>query len=1213
MGKACRFLLLIIFCNISAGVSAQVDSVAERIILIGDAGKFDANNKHPELELIKKVFDLNKVPTTVIFLGDNIYPQGLPSAYASNYLEKKAVLDSQINLVRGTTAKAYFIAGNHDWMQGRPEGWQQVINQYRYITGLQLENVQYVPSAVCPGPEEIALSDKVTLVVIDSQWWLHSYDKPGLTSGCEFSNPSELLEGLKDIVYRNRNKILLFAAHHPFITYGRHGGFFTIQHHIFPLIELNPKLYIPLPIIGSIYPISRGVFGNIQDTRHPTYKNFSSAVDSILNMHPYCIRVAGHEHNLQHIVVNNNNYIVSGAGAKISSMGSKKPGLKYGTDRTGFGVIERIRNGNVHMQFYSSMNDTVTIPIYSETLLSVDTTPVKPKPYTIPKLPEYVTVSGNENYTANKFKRWLLGDNYRNEWGTPVRVQVFDIGKEYGGLTPTRRGGGMQTKSLQLVDKNKQEFVLRSIEKFPDNAIPEEFRETFIKDLVVDGISASYPYAALSVPVMSEASGVPHAKPRLVYVPDDPRFGFYQDDFKNSLAIFEEREPGRYGNSIGTEKLLEHLLEDNDDRVRQQSLLKARLLDFFIMDFDRHEDQWRWASIDTGKGKVYFPIPRDRDQAFFVNQGIIPRQVRKPWFLPSIQGFRAEAHNIITFNHNARLFDRIFLNQVTRQQWSDSINVFLSQMTDSVIERAIRQQPPEIFSYSGPQIIETLKRRRNYLKKEAMQYYKYLAREVEITGSDKKEFFDVVRNDNGSVHVTVQKIDKDGNLAGNIYHRLLSGSETKEVQLFGMGGVDSFRITGKNAGNIKVRMIGGAGDDIYENLTNTNRKNVIYDLQSEENIYRGNFRMELSNDPGVNQPNRNRRNIRYNYLRPMVALTFNRDDGVFVGGTLKYRRQGFRKYPFEVEHVLTGTHALATRAYQFRYSLERIKLYRNNDFLLNAELKAPNYTLNFFGFGNESEYNKENNIRFYRTRFDQGDGSIMLRNRIAEFVTLAAGPAFSYALVDRDENIDRIVYHPSSVNLDSASLYKDKSYLGAQAVLTVDNRNDTIIPSRGVLWVTSYRNFGGLGEFSNNYSQLNTDMSIYISTNQPARFVFVVRFGAGWTYGRYEFFQAQSLSGVDNLRGYRKNRFSGHKMLYNNLEVRWRVKDFRSYLFPGAFGLLAFHDIGRVYLKGENSSRWHNGYGGGIWISPAGRTLFSASVAFSKEGVMPLLSVGFHF
>jgi outer membrane protein assembly factor BamA len=238
---------------------------------------------------------------------------------------------------------------------------------------------------------------------------------------------------------------------------------------------------------------------------------------------------------------------------------------------------------------------------------------------------------------------------------------------------------------------------------------------------------------------------------------------------------------------------------------------------------------------------------------------------------------------------------------------------------------------------------------------------------------------------------------------------------------------------------------------------------------------------------------------------------------------------------------------------------------------------------------------------------------MMLRNRIAEYVTLAAGPAFNYAIVDREENQGKITYYPDLAGLDSATLYKDKSYLGAQAVLTVDNRNDTIMPSRGVLWVTTYKNFGGLTDYSNNYSQLNSDMSIYISTNQPARFVFVVRFGAGWTYGKYEFFQAQTLSGLENLRGYRKNRFAGDKMFYNNLEVRWRVKDFRSYLFPGSFGLLAFHDVGRVYLKGEDSGVWHTGYGGGVWITPAGRTLFSASVGFSKEGAQPVLSVGFQF
>ncbi|MGS4768140.1 hypothetical protein ACLGJF_19435, partial [Acinetobacter baumannii] len=90
--------------------------------------------------------------------------------------------------------------------------------------------------------------------------------------------------------------------------------------------------------------------------------------------------------------------------------------------------------------------------------------------------------------------------------------------------------------------------------------------------------------------------------------------------------------------------------KDNDDHIDQPSVLRARLLDNFVMDFDRHEDQWRWATRDTGKGKLYYAIPRDHDQVFFVSQGIIPRFAAKPWFVPELQGFKPKARNIKTFN-----------------------------------------------------------------------------------------------------------------------------------------------------------------------------------------------------------------------------------------------------------------------------------------------------------------------------------------------------------------------------------------------------------------------------------------------------------------------------------------------------------------------------------------------------------------------------------
>src|SRR5690606_28506588 len=123
----------------------------------------------------------------------------------------------------------------------------------------------------------------------------------------------------------------------------------------------------------------------------------------------------------------------------------------------------------------------------------------------------------------------------------PIKVPVFDIGSEKGGLEPVQIGGGMQTVSLRLRDSLGREYTLRSIEKYPEAAVPEPLRKTFAQDLVEDQISAAHPYAALVVPLMADAVGVYHTNPKLVYVPEEPRLGVYRKKFANMLALFEER------------------------------------------------------------------------------------------------------------------------------------------------------------------------------------------------------------------------------------------------------------------------------------------------------------------------------------------------------------------------------------------------------------------------------------------------------------------------------------------------------------------------------------------------------------------------------------------------------------------------------------------------------------------------------------------------
>ena len=154
----------------------------------------------------------------------------------------------------------------------------------------------------------------------------------------------------------------------------------------------------------------------------------------------------------------------------------------------------------------------------------------------------------------------------------------------------------------------------------------------------------------------------------------------------------------------------------------------------------------------------------------------------------------------------------------------------------------------------------------------------------------------------------------------------------------------------------------------------------------------------------------------------------------------------------------------------------------------------------------------------------------------------------------------------------------------------------------------------GLNGSSETILQTGLDLKIFMSFVPQPRFVFATRIGMGFNFGNYAFQQAQYLSGTDNLRGYRKERFAGKSMFFNNLEVRYKLFDFPTYIFSGSFGLLAFNDVGRVWTGNEDSNKWHDGYGGGVWLSPYGRFVIAASLAYSKEEKgLPLVTFGFQF
>lgn len=836
---------------------------------------------------------------------------------------------------------------------------------------------------------------------------------------------------------------------------------------------------------------------------------------------------------------------------------------------------------------------------------------------------ETATAAGGNFNTSRSRAKWM-GTNYRKEWNTPITVPVMNLAKEHGGLTPVKRGGGKQTKTLRLESANGTQYVIRSITKFiTSKTLPGNLQSEAAADLVADGVSASYPYAALTMAVLSNAAGVPHGNPRLVYIGDDPKLGEFREDFKNMLVLFEERLPDSVRKGYDTDEVVEKLKDDNDNGVDQLAMLRVRILDMFVMDLDRHEDQWNWGAWDNGKGKTYYPIAKDRDQAFYINQGTLPGFIKGRSLVPQLEGFKPKAKSIARFNFAARNLDRFFLNGLSQEVWQKEAEAFVAKMTDAVIDRAIAVQPAEIRDISGPKIAQTLKDRRNFIVADVMEYYSFLAGTVSITGSDKTEQYSITRNDDGSMLLEVFKITKEGNLSTKMYERRFDPLVTKEVRIYEFGGDDKVVVSGTND-KIKTRIIGGDGADVFDNPTKQSG-GMVYDRRDGNNTVTGPFRNKMRNDTIVNSYDR--LGYKYPFQSVFVTLGFNPDDGVLIGPTLKYIRHGFRKEPYKSMHHIKTLFAFSTKAFRLTYNNEFIGVFgRKTDLTGEIDYRGPNNTSNFFGYGMNSVYNENayksfgNNradrlFRFYRVRYDLGDISLLIRHRFSQKVTFSLGPTFQFFHYDSTDNfnIRRNVEKTPPAGLTS-SINDRQSYLGARAILSVDTRNNTALPSKGIFWNTSFRYLSGNNNKSyDKVSQFNTDFTFHVALAKEW-LVFANRtgFGANLTDGmNFEFYQAQTLGGNEELRGYRRERFAGKSKFFNQSELRWKWANLKTYLFPASFGMYAFVDFGRVWVDNDNISKMGTGYGGGIWFSPLNRLAINAGVGFSSEDMIP--TFGFYW
>lgn len=326
-------------------------NVNKRVILIGDAGEPAKNNKEPVLIALEKHASEIKDSTIIIFLGDNIYPSGLMPVTHPNRKEYERRIDEQIETVLNSHAIGFFIPGNHDWGKSEFYGVEQIRRQSDYINNYGNEKISFKPADGCPGPEYFDYDSDLRIIFLDTQWWFND-DRNIEQNDCLTGSEDEIVEELSLLIKDSDDRFIIIAAHHPLNTFGEHGGYFPARMHLFPLTELNPYFLLPLPVIGSIYPLLRNMGINRQDISNPLYRNMINKIEPLLNLRNGIVYASGHDHSLQLIKgLNGNIYVVSGAGTYdlVAQRVSTGKETIYSEAAPGFFIIDFLDDGRIRL------------------------------------------------------------------------------------------------------------------------------------------------------------------------------------------------------------------------------------------------------------------------------------------------------------------------------------------------------------------------------------------------------------------------------------------------------------------------------------------------------------------------------------------------------------------------------------------------------------------------------------------------------------------------------------------------------------------------------------------------------------------------------------------------------------------------------------------------------------------------------------------------
>ncbi|MBT8296657.1 MAG: hypothetical protein KJO51_09590 [Gramella sp.] len=349
-----------------------------------------------------------------------------------------------------------------------------------------------------------------------------------------------------------------------------------------------------------------------------------------------------------------------------------------------------------------------------------------------------VLIAPSTLYEADFLKELMQGENYRKAWSTPVRIPIAFLDTLKGGLEVIKAGGGKQTHSLKLKTKEGILYTLRSVTKDPEKLIPEVAEELGLENIIVDGISAQHPYGAILAAKLAEISGIEHTHPTMYFIPTQNTLGEFNKKYGNRLYLLEyETESDKNWTSyksvikIVETKNLQELKNEKKEKLKidKKALIRVRLFDLLIGDWDRHAEQWGWALQRRGDSLFALPVAGDRDNAFFNPGGVLPSIITNKNIEPLVRPFENEIDHMPGLVYP---FDRYFFLDTPENYFEEEARSLQNVLTNEAIENAFSVWPPKISKLDKGGISKKIKSRRDDLVKYAKALHSVIQEKGEL-------------------------------------------------------------------------------------------------------------------------------------------------------------------------------------------------------------------------------------------------------------------------------------------------------------------------------------------------------------------------------------------------------------------------------------------------------------------------------------------------